>query len=315
MRAPSKVFRHYVEKRFGFIPIVVGPGTDIWDIGIAPDEQGFIAACGTGVYLWDIHTTKVTAQLRGHSRADTYGCDISPDGTRAATVNCSGEIFVWDMASRQPTTSLTTNGGYRMCRFVLGGTSLLLCHERGIALWKIGENDITHIKSDKNGTTIYTSILGFDVSPDGVVAYVASSKAGIHAFDLRAERHLWTIEDSRCASGTHQKVAVHEKSNIGIVSYAWSLYCIDLQSGHILQSYEHYKTKDFHPSGAVAISPNGLYCATSSWNDIILWSLPTWTPIQRLTGHDTDVYTLRFAPSGNFLLSTANDGSTLLWRT
>lgn len=44
-----------------------------------------------------------------------------------------------------------------------------------------------------------------------------------------------------------------------------------------------------------------------------VWDLRTKTVVHRFTGHEQDIYSLDFAPAGDFLVSGSGDRSTKVW--
>ena len=66
----------------------------------------------------------------------------------------------------------------------------------------------------------------------------------------------------------------------------------------------------------IAISAEGSYCISSSWDKTLrLWDLETGETRRRFVGHDADVLSVTFSPSNKVILSASRDKSIKLWNT
>ena len=79
---------------------------------VAVSRDGKLLATGGGTWnkplpgelrLWDLGKRAALATLAGH-RHQVLGVDFAPDGKTLAAVDRSGDVKVWDLATRRPTT-------------------------------------------------------------------------------------------------------------------------------------------------------------------------------------------------------------------
>jgi WD40 repeat protein len=90
------------------IPGGVGDG-----IAFSPDGKALAASDGTGAYLWDLGTGKLTATLTDPEKTNGYnggGVAFSPGGRALAVGDGDGSIYVWNLASHALTATLADPG-------------------------------------------------------------------------------------------------------------------------------------------------------------------------------------------------------------
>jgi WD40 repeat protein len=69
-------------------------------LAFSPDDQTLAAAAASEVCLWDVRARGQVAVLRGH-QADIQSLAFAPDGKILATVDNSGIVRLWHVATRQ----------------------------------------------------------------------------------------------------------------------------------------------------------------------------------------------------------------------
>ncbi len=70
------------------------------------------------------------------------------------------------------------------------------------------------------------------------------------------------------------------------------------------------------PITAIALSDNGRYFVTASWDQTLrLWDAETGQELRRFNGHKGVVKAVSISPDSEFMLSGGNDGTARLWNT
>src|SRR5262249_2390286 len=121
---------------------LTGHNLPVYCLAFSPD--GKTIATGSGDWktkasgnakLWDVATGKVTATLEGFN-SQVWGLAFSPDGKWLATANGSGQVRVFEVATRREIATLPQGTGIRPVKFSPDGQLLAVGLGNGqIKLW------------------------------------------------------------------------------------------------------------------------------------------------------------------------------------
>jgi WD40 repeat protein len=75
----------------------------------SPDGASVLASKGNFVGLWDATSGETIQVYRGHSDL-AYSCDVSPDGSWAASASADGEVILWELNSARITARILLPG-------------------------------------------------------------------------------------------------------------------------------------------------------------------------------------------------------------
>jgi WD40 repeat protein len=93
------------------------------------------------VQLWDLKRLEVRSELGGHGRF-VHAVAFTPDGTTLATVGGVPGIRLWDMATLQERTVLSTDSVVLSLAFSRDGRSLVAATFPGpVVLWRGSKDD------------------------------------------------------------------------------------------------------------------------------------------------------------------------------
>ena len=313
---PSRTYERHKDRAFGILPIEVGPTGECWDISLAPDGRTFLVASASGVFKWDVTSAKMTKQFHGHATSDTYGCDISSDGSRALTANASGEVFLWNYATGDVLNRLHGHSdSARKVRFLPGSNRAISIGWDGRSfIWDLSsgaKQQLGTTKKSQFGSGLHIARLA--LSRDGKRAYIVDPNHSIECHDLEKAKMIW--KDTVPRIGEHfMGLAVSPDERIAAITRGASLVWYDVQNQQVIQKYHDGNLKVFYPGPAAAFSPDGRVCAVGAQNEIILFRMPDRRPTRRLVGHTNRVDSICFSDDGSTIFSTGHDKTVRLFR-
>ncbi len=299
---------------FGLLKYEKGPWGENWEVVPAPNRRSFLLASASWCYVWDVARGKITNQWGAHAISDTFGCDISEDGSQALTANASGEVFLWSYPSGRVLRRLE---GHQECarkvKFIHGtNNAFSIGWDGNMFLWDLSTGNKKQIGSTRGSHFDKARHANLVVSHSGKNAYVVDAEDNITCIDLSKAAIDWRQKILRVGD-SFMGLAVAPNEHVAAISRKSTLVWYDIQNQQVLQKYENCY-KPFHPGPAAAFSPDGQLCATGSNKDIIIWRMPSRRPVMRLTGHQSVIYSICFLGDSKTILSTGNDRTVCLWR-
>lgn len=301
---------------------------------IAFSPNGKILASGSWdstVILWDTSTGEPIGQPLVRHKGHIYSVAFSPDGKTLASGGCqeldssencmSGEIILWDVASRQSIGQPITGfkAGVSSLAFSADGKILASgsCGEMAsngsckgeIVLWDTARYQ--PIGQPLTGHTNSVSSVAF--SPDGKTLASGSYDNTIILWDVGVSQPIGVpLEDpAQGFLGGVYSVVFSPNGETLAAGIGDRIILWDISSRNIAPAL----TANTGFVLSVAFSPNGNILASGSFDgSIILWDLVTRNPIgQSLKGYANNVYSVVFNPDGKTLATSGEDGNIILW--
>lgn len=261
-----------------------------WLVSVGEDNR---------VRVWDFARRELKRELSDHT-AWVVAVSFSPDGRFFATASWDRSVIVWDTESLEKIKVLRDERGpFSGVAFSPDSNYLAAGINVGpgvTAVWRVGswekERELTMWAGDwspllfspRHPQLLFNASQTFDVETGQEVKRPAGFEFSAGVEFSRDGLRLVTV-----------------RSRGEVVFY-------DPVRGEAIGS-PHFV---HHDNGrAVAFSPNGKLVATGA-DDIILWDAATQEIITQWD-HSAEIWGLTWSPDGQYLVSTHDDGSILLW--
>jgi WD40 repeat protein/DNA-binding SARP family transcriptional activator len=278
-----------------------------------------------GVHLWDspetrsnlLSTIQRSPRAAGVIRADggIWDLDVSPDGRRAAVLDDTGNLTLFNLADRAPVARI---GGAAAFRFSPDGTRLAISAQRssccitllnardlsptGVSYQGLGELPPLDVAYSP-GADLIAAITPLPPTPQGDTFSIAVWRVG------DPDQPIWL---TTAKLGGNPAVAA-----------CWIRFSPD---GHRLyagcaprptaafDSATGRQLRVFDGAGALALSPDGATIALATrGTDVRLVDTVTGKRRAELIGHAAAVTGAAFSRDGRLLATVSNDQTTLVW--
>ncbi len=287
-------------------------GTPITGLAYSPDGR-FLAAVSSSsrsAYVWDLATGKLTVL----TEPGPYGITdvaISPDGQVLAAADADNHVYLWKLATDQPTATLANPkaGGFPFGVAFSPDGKLLASGESGgqTYVWDVATGRPVKVL---DGTS---PIGGVAFSPDGKL--LAAAGRGALLWDVATGRRYATLHDpdgdgiNDVAFSPDGKVlAASDDSNPDI--YLW-----DVASGTLIGTLTAPQTENgLQVQDGITFSPDGTLLAAADGNGhAYLWDVV----LDKLAATFTDpgganVTDTAFSPDGKVLAIASSKGNVYI---
>ncbi len=333
----------YAIARFAKGGISQGEGV----IAFSPDGEHLAVATATGVWLYDVLTTRELALFAGGHSPWEGAVVFSPDGALLAAGHGSS-IKLWEVSTRRNIATLDGQmGAVWSVAFSPDGTKLASGADTTVKLWDVatGKNistlsghtalprsvafspDGRNIASGSIDKTIklWDVATGKDIatfaghtdhvesvafSPDGTKLVSGSSDTTVKLWNVTTGKNIATLTDhpDRVSSVAFSPDGTKFASGAD----NGTVRLCDADTGHLI-------TMIRAPRGglykSVAFSPDGALLAHTRENlgAVDLWDVSAGKVVGTITGHHARVFSLAFSPHGTKLAATVGHDEIKLW--
>lgn len=289
-------------------------------LAVSPDDRLVYGGDEHGQgQLWQRDTGRVLFTLKGQSARITAAAFVA-QGKQLLTASADHTVLCWDVNSGRELVERRLKHPAAVTSLAVDRTAtvaLSSCADGIVRLWDVATSRV--LRQFK--------------TPDDAVHRVAISGDGRVGVTINATRGLvrrWDLQN-----GTEQTATVQNLA--GQANAAWldssqetlvwgAVFAPDDRTLLTLGGTEarlwDLATRDelqrLSPHGAiaaVAVSPDGQWIATGSWDrSVKIWDRSTGRAVRRLAGeHRGRINSLAFAPGGEVLFTASDDGAVYSW--
>jgi WD40 repeat protein/serine/threonine protein kinase len=246
----------------------------LWGVALSRDGRLLAAGSDDGILtLWDTQSWEEVRHFRVHE--GRFDVAFGPDGQHLATLNMTGTVQIWDVATGAMLHTLTHDGHGNIAfspdgRWIVSGAQTEV-GEVAVKIW------------DAASGQLLRALPGHDVgdgcslafSPDGRCLAVGTAGRLVKLWDTAAWTELRTLEPPA--------------------------------GGQILGL-------SFRPDGAQLAVACGTLEWQGSEGEVSIWDVATGQPVRSLRGHIGGAFAVAFAPDGKRLASSGVEDATIkLW--
>jgi WD40 repeat protein len=305
----------------------------IYSLAMSPTEDVALVGFEDGsLYLWDVETQAIIHSLEGHE-GHVRAIAFSPDGRAALSGGSDHSVVLWDLQTGQETRRFKGHDGWvRTVAFSpdgktavsggFSGDSVSSVADPGqLILWDLATGqEIRRFEGHSSGVVAAT------FAPDGQAILASSgfftnvdNEKNLILWDVATGAKIWDF--AHTGSIDNYALAVSPDGSRALTGTAGNEVILwDLSSGQQLQSFEGHSTL----VTSIAYTPDGRRALSGDANGlVILWDpaggqqlMRTGVQVPQVGGwHATDdpVLNLVASPDGRAALSSAGDGTLVLW--
>jgi len=228
-----------------------------------------------------------------------------------------GSTYLWDIATRKITTTLTDPGseGVNSVAFGPGGTTVAVGDANGSTyLWDIATRKITATFTDPDAADVFSVAFG----PGGSTLAAGDQDGRTNLWDIATRKITATLTDPNSVDVT--SVAFGSGgATLAAGDANGSTYLWDIATRKITATLTDPDTGGLRCVDSVAFGPGGTTLAAGDSNgSTYLWDIATRKITATLTDPDTGGLlsddSVAFGAGGTILASSDSNGSTYLWK-
>lgn len=300
------------------------PGLIAPMVVLSADGQMLAAASDTGaVWLWDLATFKVTAQVPTNAKK-IVGFGLAPDKKSLLTQGADLAVNLWDTSNGKLIRQL---GGPLGERNYSGFGNTAACAPDGqtvawvsieqkgmeeqaaVVLWDVAtgkERGRTRARPDPRACTH----IGF--SADSKLLACQDAAGACSVYDVQSTKELKELPKDPPGRYYHNGLAFSPDSKLlARISRPRTIQLWDVE--------KHKEVRRLDMDGitfiSLSFSPDGKALAAAGAQAVQLWNVTSGRPLQEFRGHHEDVTVVRLMPDGKTLFTFGSDRSLRQWDT
>jgi WD40 repeat protein/DNA-binding XRE family transcriptional regulator len=237
-----------------------------------------------------------------HNFGGVFTLAFSPDAQLLVMGLYSGDLLVWDVATKQLQAKFTCPSWIWAIAFSPDGCILASASQDAIVrLWDV-----------KTGALRYTlpaehHVLSIDYSPDGRTLATANGDGRVRFWDVATgtQQGILAAHDREACSVRYSPdgrwLATSSQDPIVKIWDVSTGTCIQTLNGHTQRIW------------AVRFSPDGKWLVTGSGDGTVkIWDVASWQVVRVLTGYQNWLFSICFSPDSRLLL-TAIGSNVRIW--
>ena len=275
----------------------------VTQIAFSPDGATLASmSADRTIRLWDIATGTHIHTLSGH-QSYIYSVAFSPDGLTLASGSENGKIRLWNVTTGQYRVTLEGHQSsvYSVAFSSDGSTLASGSSDQTIRLWN-ATTGLYKVTLEGHSETINSVAF----SSDGSTLASGSSDRTIR---------LWNA-----TTGFHKQTLTGHTSSIYDISFIEDGKTFASRGGNNTirlwdaATGQHKDTVTLNDFQNISISSDRrMLAGVDSNHRISLWDIATESEVASLTGHTSNIYSLRFSPDDKILASGSSDRTIRLW--
>jgi WD40 repeat protein len=268
-------------------------------------DQQILAGRDDGLILsWSLDQLVATPSIQYVGHQDIIrSIAISPSNKYMASASHDATVRLWDRHTGKCLDIMTVHSNWSSRVFFLDEQTIVSSGEDGkICYWELETKKVTILPTDSQYW-----LMGLGVSPDGNIIAAGYSSSVIGLWDRKTMHHrTLTSQGSRIRSiafspDQQHLVTMSDDSILSVCDYqqltcekSWSVNGRD------------WLTLSFLPNDHHRVAIGGR-------PGIEIWDINTGQCLQKILGHTAPVCSISFTATGEYLLSSSEDGTVKVW--
>lgn len=254
------------------------------------------------VKLWDARSGTLVKDLAHHPNYIS-SCNYSPDGKYIVTSSVDGNLKIWKASDLLPVADISAHSAYLVSVKISPDSKYIATasRDKSAKLWELSTGKLLHVFNGHKD-----DVRSIDFSPDGKylatgclddIARIWKIETGELIHELKSKS--WRVVSADFSpDGNYILTTYYGRESIKV----WSLVT-GLIVGELKENYFDAK-----------FTPDGKKVLIWARKGIKIWDFSAGKIIKTVTINRSNTTTIKFSPSGKFLIANSEDaGSSQVW--